>query len=109
MLTGCGTVNKAINNTKTQFKLNGVELMETTTCTWGEYPLTASLVVKEYSDGSVDKAARVNTPGLIGFFTVPLNDMTVIHYAYYDMNGIAHYESLVGDSTTCRSVFTPYE
>lgn len=106
ILTGCG---QAVSNVKTQFKLNGIELMETTYCVWQEPTFSAALVIREYSTGSVDKNASMSMPGLEEYHTLPINDQPVIYYIYYNYAGVLTQGALVGDDTVCRHQFYDYK
>lgn len=106
ILTDCG---QAITNVKTQFKLDGVELMETTKCVWNEVGVNGSLTMKEYSDGSVDKMASMSAIGLVEYHTLPFNDQPSIYYVYRDSLGNYKQGALVDDGTVCKHEFYNYK
>lgn len=85
-LTGCGIVNKAIDNTKDQFHLNGPELMEVIECQWsvvdtnGE-TIIASLKKSFYSDGYSDNECSANhISGFIELNCLTVSDAAVVFY-----------------------------
>ena len=109
LLSGCGMVNKAQTTLTDDFHLHGKELMETTYCIWEEPTLSASLVMHEYSDGSVDKSAVMSMTGLQDYTTTNINDFEQILYVYYDSMGVLRQSSLIGNDTVCQHQFYNYQ